>query len=120
MSEDRLERALDEMKAEHMHADQIEAARARVWQNLANGGSAVCAEFRQEFPAYLADRGAGAPGSKNELGASRRLLVEDHLSRCPSCRTLLAEMKGERTVIAMPARSSSRWVRRGMLAAAAG
>ena len=54
-----------------------------------------------------------------ELGASRRLLVEDHLSRCPSCRTRIAEMKGERTVIAMPVRSSSRWVRRGMLAAAA-
>ena len=115
MSEDRLERALDDMKAEDMHAEQIEAARARVWENVANAGSAVCAEFRPEFRAYLS----------NELGASRRLLVEDHLSRCPSCRTRVAAMKGERTVIAMPAFAKAtarqaRWVRRGMLAAAAG
>ena len=109
MSEDRLERALHEMSAEDVDAGTIETARARVWEKVTNPGGAVCAEFRQEFRAYLG----------KELGASRRLLVEDHLSRCPSCRTRIAEMKGERTVIAMPARSSSRWVRRGMLAAAA-
>ena len=116
MSEDRLERALHEMRAEEVDADQLAAARARVWETLTNTGRAVCAEFRPEFEAYLA----------NGLGASRRILVEDHLSRCPSCRTRIAEMKGERTVIAMPVRqgygaagSSSRWVRRGMLAAAA-
>ena len=109
MSEDRLERALHEMRAEDVDAGTIETARARVWEKVTNAGSAVCAEFRQDFRAYLG----------KELGASRRLLVEDHLSRCPSCRTRIAEMKGERTVIAMPVRSSSRWVRRGMLAAAA-
>ena len=109
MAEDRLERAIHEMSGEDVDAGAIEAARARVWEKVTNPGGAVCAEFRQEFRAYLA----------KELGASRRLLVEDHLSRCPSCRTLIAEMKGERTVIAMPARSSSRWVQRGMLAAAA-
>src|SRR5688572_7746711 len=102
MPEDRLERALHEMRAEGVDAGQIEDVRARVWEKVANAGSAVCAEFRHEFPAYLGNRGAGAPGSKNELGASRRLLVDDHLSRCPSCRTRIAEMKGERTVIAMP------------------
>jgi FecR protein/Protein of unknown function (DUF3352) len=117
MSEDRLERALDEMRAEGVDAGQIEDARARVWETIANAGSAVCAEFRPEFRAFLG----------NELGASRRLLVEDHLSRCPGCRTRIAQMKGERTVTAMPrlrqgygAAGSSRWVRRGMLAAAAG
>jgi hypothetical protein len=117
MSEDRLEQALHEMRAEGVDASQIETARARVWEKVANAGSAVCAEFRPEFRAYLS----------NDVGASRRLLVEDHLSRCPSCRTMIAEMKGERTVTAMPrlrqgygaAGSSSRWVRRGMLAAAA-
>ena len=117
MSEDRLERALHEMRTEDVDAGTIETARARVWEKVTNAGGAVCAEFRQEFRAYLG----------KELGASRRLLVEDHLSRCPSCRTRIAEMKGERTIIAMPrlrqgygaAGSSSRWVRRGMLAAAA-
>ena len=119
MSEDRLEQALDEMRSEGMDAEQMESARARVWEKIANAGSALCAEFRPEFRLYLS----------NELGAGRRLLVEDHLSRCPSCRTLIAAMKGDTTVTAMrrtlPRRSlgeggSSRWVRRGMLAAAAG
>ena len=119
MSEDRLEQALDEMRAEDVDAGQVETARARVWEKVTNAGGAVCAEFRQEFPAYLGNRGAGAPGSMKELAAGRRLLVEDHLSRCSSCRTRIAEMKGERTVAAMPVRSSSRWVRNGMLAAAA-
>ncbi len=110
MSEDRLERALQEMKAEDVDAGALEAARARAWEKLTtHAGSAICAEFRQDFRAYLG----------KELGASRRILVEDHLSRCPGCRTRIAEMKGERTVIAMPVRSSSRWVRRGTLAAAA-
>jgi hypothetical protein len=125
MSEDRLEQALDEMRSEGTDADQMESARARVWEKIANAGSAVCAELRPELQAYLSNRGAGAPGSSNKLGAGRRLLVEDHLSRCPSCRTRVAEMKGERTVTAMPAFAKAtarqaRWVRRGMLAAAAG
>src|SRR5688572_29649774 len=110
MSEDRLERALQEMRAEGVDPDRIEDARARVWEKVVNAGSAVCAEFRPDFAAYLGD----------QLGGSRRLLVEDHLSRCPSCRTRIAEMKGERTVAVMPVRSTSHWVRRGMLATAAG
>ena len=109
MPEDRLERALQEMKEEHVGAGTIEAARARVWGTMTSTASATCAEFRPDFPAYLA----------NELGASRRILVEDHLSRCPGCRARIADLKGERTVIAMPRRSSSRWVRWGGLAAAA-
>ena len=76
---------------------------------MTNAGSATCAEFRQDFHAYLV----------NELGGSRRMLVEDHLSRCLGCRARIAEMKGERTVVAMPVRSSSRWVRWGALTAAA-
>ena len=109
MSEDRLESALAEMKDEHVDAATLEGARVRVLANLTNAGGATCAEFRPDFPAYLA----------NELAASRRLLVQDHLSRCPGCRARIAEMKGEKTVVAMPQRSSSRWVQRGMLAAAA-
>ncbi|MGB2713482.1 MAG: FecR domain-containing protein [Vicinamibacterales bacterium] len=109
MSEERLERALQQMKEEGVDGGTLEAARARVWQNVTSAGSATCAEFRQDFRAYLG----------TELGGSRRILVEDHLSRCPACRARIAEMKGERTVVAMPVRSSSRWVQRGALAAAA-
>ncbi|MBW8712782.1 MAG: FecR domain-containing protein [Acidobacteria bacterium] len=109
MSEDRLEQALQEMKDENVDAATVEAARARVWGNMANAASATCAEFREDFHAYLA----------NELSDHRRLLLEDHLSRCPGCRTRIAEMKGDRRVVAMPVRSSSRWMRRGALVAAA-
>ena len=95
MSEDRLERALQEMKDEDVDSGTLEAARARVWEKMTNADSATCAEFRQDFRAYLS----------NELGGSRRILVEDHLSRCPGCRARIADMKGERTVVAMPRRS---------------
>ena len=99
------------MKEENVDSGTLEAARARVWEKMAmaKAGSATCAEFRQDFHAYLV----------NELGGSRRILVEDHLSRCPGCRTRIAEMKGERHVVAMPVRSSSRWSQWGALAAAA-
>jgi hypothetical protein len=109
MSEDRLERALQEMKVEDVDSGTLEAARARVWEKVTNAGSATCAEFRQDFHAYLV----------NELAGSRRILVEDHLSRCIGCRARIAEMKGERPIVAMPLRSSSRPVRWGTLAAAA-
>jgi len=109
MSEDHLDRALQEMTEERVDAGTLEAARARVWETVANAGGATCAEFRQDFAAYLG----------NGLGSSRRILVEDHLSRCPGCRTRIAELKGERTIVAMPRRSSSRWVQWGALAAAA-
>ncbi len=109
MSEDRLDRALQEMKDEDVDSGTLEAARARVWEKVTSADIATCAEFRHDFHAYLG----------SELGASRRILLEDHLSRCPGCRTRIAEMKGERTIVAMPRRPSSRWVQWGALAAAA-
>ncbi|HYM22534.1 MAG TPA: FecR domain-containing protein, partial [Vicinamibacterales bacterium] len=105
MPDDRLEQALQEMTAEPVDVGRLDAARARVWKTLG------CAEFQQDFSAYLA----------GELSESRRMLVQDHLSRCSACRARIAGMKGERTVVAMPVRSTSasRWIRRGWLAAAA-
>src|SRR5262249_5391202 len=109
MSEDRLERALEEMRQEAVDAGTIAAARDRVRDRLTSAAVAGCAEFRPDFSSYV----SGA------LAGSRRILLEDHLSRCTACRAVLAEMKGERRVIAMPHRSHSRWPRLGMLAAAA-
>ena len=109
MSEDRLDKALQEMQQEDVDAGTLEAARARVWNSVSGAAGAGCAEFRPDFRAYLS----------GTLGSSRRVLMEDHLSRCPACRASLAEMKGERRVIAMPRRSSSRVLRWGSLAAAA-
>ena len=109
MSEDRLDRALQEMRDETVDAAALERARARVWDELTSAAGAGCAEFRPDLRPYL----SGA------LGGSRRLLLDDHLSRCPACRARIAEMKGERRVVAMPLRSSSRWIRSGTMAAAA-
>ena len=93
-----------------MDAGALDGARARVWHNLTDGVGAGCAEFQHDFRAYLA----------GTLAGSRRLLLEDHLSRCPACRTAMAEMKGERRVTAMPQRASSfRAARWASLAAAA-
>jgi hypothetical protein len=97
------------MRAEEVDAATLDAARVRAWEKVTNAGSAVCAEFRHDFRTYLS----------GGLGAGRQTLIEDHLSRCPGCRNAIAEMKGDRVVIAMPVRSSSPWVRRGTLAAAA-
>jgi hypothetical protein len=130
MSEDRLERALQEMRDEDVESATLDAARARVWQNVTSAGGAVqgavlsgsgrfCAEFQQDFGAYLA----------NELGDGRRLLVQDHLSRCTGCRARLAEINGGRPTVAVPGglprrslglgRTASRWGQRGVVAAAA-
>jgi hypothetical protein len=97
------------MKQETVDAATLDAVRGRVWNTLTNTAVDRCAEFRPDFPAYV----SGA------LTGSRRMLLEDHVSRCIACRAALAEMKGERRVIAMPQRSSSRWRRWGTLAAAA-
>src|SRR4029078_2254367 len=109
MSEDRLERELEEMQREAVDAATFDAARARVWDKVTNVAAGGCAEFRPDLPAYLGGSGAG----------SRRVLLEDHISRCTACRAALADMKGDRRVIAMPQRSTSRWRRWGTVADAA-
>ncbi len=92
MSEDRLEKALEAMRNENVDPELMAGARDRVREKLAQPGLATCAEFAPEIEDYLA--GKLAPG--------RRLLMEDHLSRCPRCRARLNESTGERKVIAMP------------------
>ena len=78
MSEDRLEQALQQMKQEAVDAPTLEAARVRVWDKVTNPAVAGCAEFRPDFRAYL----SGA------LAGGRRVLLEDHISRCAACRTV--------------------------------
>ena len=93
MSEDRLDQVLNEMKNESVPAEEAAAARARVWQKLAGADSALCTEFRAGLEAYAA----------GGLESSRRLLLEDHLSRCTGCRRAMAELHGMRKVEPMPA-----------------
>ena len=97
------------MRDEPVDAAALEAARGRVWQGLAHAGDAVCAEFQADLPAYV----------DGTLSGSRRVLFEDHLSRCPACRSAVAERRGTRTVVPMPTRSVSRAKRWVTFAAAA-
>ena len=109
MSDEHLEQALQAMKQEDVDSGTLHAARARVWEAMRTADDGTCAEFREDFRAYLA----------GQLRGGRRLLVDDHLSRCPACRLRIAELKGHRTVVAMPQRSSTRWVRWSAIGAAA-
>lgn len=102
MSEDRLERALDAMRREQAPEAEAQAARQRVFEKLSAPAAPACAAFRPDLEAYLA----------GGLSGSRRLLVEDHLGRCPECRRELAALKGGVNLVAMPQRRSgalSRW-----------
>jgi hypothetical protein len=72
MSEDRLERALEHMTGETVETATLEAVRARVLGNLTNAAGAGCAEFRADFGAYIS----------GSLTGGRRVLLEDHISRC--------------------------------------
>ncbi len=92
MSEDRLERALEAMKNETIDPELLAGARDRVWAKVGQPGLTACVEFEPAIGEYLA----------GNLAPNRRLLMEDHLSRCPKCRMRLTELTGERKVIAMP------------------
>ncbi|MBN1570044.1 MAG: FecR domain-containing protein [Acidobacteria bacterium] len=109
MSEDRLDKALEAMKSEDANATEIASAHDRVWERLQNPGESLCGEFRLQFQDYVDGR----------LDDGRRMLMEDHLSRCPSCRTKLAALKGERQATVIPMRRSNRWPRWGKWSAIA-
>jgi len=114
VSEDRLEQALEAMRHESVDGTTLDAVRTRVFEEVTRAAGSTCAEFRPDLPGYLA----------GSLGANRRVLLEDHLGRCPACRAAMGELKGERRVIAMPQRVASSRARRitsrwGVMAAAA-
>lgn len=109
MSDDQLERALNQLQQETVDTATFEAARARVWNRIAQNEADPCAEFRPELPAHLA----------GTLTDARRALIADHLGRCTACRAALAELRGNRVVVPMPQRAASRWRRPALLAAAA-
>ncbi len=115
MPENRLEELLNEMREETAPAEEVAAATARVWKKIAGDASALCAGFQADLEAYTA----------GGLEASRRLLVEDHLSRCPACRRALAGEPASHEpepVLVMPRRrlpAWSRWAIAAGLAAAA-
>jgi hypothetical protein len=91
MNEQDLDQILDEIRQEDCPEEAVTAARDRVWAKLA--APAVCAEYRADY-------------GRGDLSEARRLLLQDHLSRCVECRRVLTP---EPKVIAMPARPARRF-----------
>jgi hypothetical protein len=101
MSEDRLEKALEAIKIETGNPEELARAHDRVWETLNPPKKSLCAEFQLQFGDYLNSR----------LEGSRRLLLEDHLSRCTNCRARISGQRGDRKVVEMPTRRRSVWPR---------
>ena len=92
MNEERFEEMLQGLRDESASPQQVEAAQDRVWNRLAAARPLACDAFHADLAGY----------ASGQLSESRRLLVEDHLTRCVACRHELAEVKGERKVVEMP------------------
>ena len=97
MNKERFEEVLQGMRDESASPEQVEAAQDRVWDRLAAARPLACDAFHADLAGY----------ASRQLSESRRLLVEDHLSRCVECRHALAEVKGERKVVQMPVATPS-------------
>src|SRR5436305_1914375 len=83
MNDERFEQLLGEIRQEQ--TPSTESVRDRVWQKLDAGGSSACEGFRIEFAEYLV----------GGLTEGRRLLIDDHLSRCPECRKSIAARRAD-------------------------
>lgn len=86
---------IESMRQEDVPAEQWAGSRDRVWKQLAaeapelqvampTAAGALCDNFREQFAAY----------HDGTLSGARKLLMEDHLGRCPACRRALAQFEG--------------------------
>jgi len=107
--EERLEKALEAMRAEAVPEAEEQAARQRVLEKLMASPEAVCAGFRPML----------APYAEGRLKKEQQWLLEDHLGRCAACRRAFAALEGKPKVVAMPARPAGLWRRARPWAAAA-
>ena len=120
--EDLLDEAITQVANEPVDPQQVEAAAARVWARLAQGGADAaaapatvamaaaapahgslhgCEDFQSLIPAYL----------RGELSPARALLVEDHTRSCVPCRRALREAReGHKVATARPP-AAKPWVR---------
>lgn len=92
MNEQELDQILESMRQEEAPESDVRAAAGRVWSTIA--ATDPCARYRAQFAEYRAET----------LSEARRMLLEDHLSRCPQCRRELNAAGESPAVIAMPAR----------------
>jgi hypothetical protein len=85
---DELDQVISEIRREEIPAEALDQSARRVWQRLEAGSTIL--------PATEAVRGCGAIRAdlpllkRGELSPARKLIVEDHLRECASCRAFAA------------------------------
>jgi hypothetical protein len=117
-----LDEALEALRRERPDATFVAEASERVWGRLDAGARAAaaaavriegCAGFREMIAAHL----------RGELAPARRLLFEDHLGECVSCRRELKQQRAGvvplRPGVSRPAAGSGRLATWGLRLAAA-
>ncbi|HEX5423010.1 MAG TPA: FecR domain-containing protein [Candidatus Acidoferrales bacterium] len=118
---DELDQVISGIRAEDVPSSALEQSTQRVWQQIEAGSMAIpaseargCAGVRADVPLL----------QKAELSPARRLIVEDHLRECASCRAYAAGGADPAATAAHwqlePLRQTSRWTlgRYGWAAAA--
>lgn len=95
MKNQNFDEILDSIRTDEPSVQEVEQAAARVRQNLFGAASADvgritgCADYRALFPSYLS----------KSLSDARRMLVDDHIRECGSCRKALDEARGVRAKV---------------------
>jgi len=101
MSDHKLDRLLSDIRNEHVDDQVVSQAGERVWNSVSASPSAAlsthklrgCEDFRTLIPAYL----------EKSLPEARRLLLEDHVHQCVSCRHALEQARsGELQLVWKP------------------
>ena len=90
---------LKEIREEKVSEEQVADASERVFRRLTSTTSRACSEIRPQLKDY----------ADGNLMESRRLLVDDHLSRCVECRHALSDVKGNKKVVEIPRKRSFGW-----------
>ncbi len=108
MTDKIFDKLVKEIREEEASSEQVKDATERVLKKL-TGSSQACAGIQSQLPDY----------ADGKLTESRRLLVDDHLSRCVGCRHTLAGIKGREKVVHIPETKTSPWNRWMRWAAAA-
>jgi hypothetical protein len=77
-SEQILDEAIAEIRADEMDPGAVEQAAARVWDKVSHAALVLrsCSDFRELIPAYTA----------KQLPDAQAWLFEDHVHSCPACR----------------------------------
>ena len=106
---DELDQVISGIRAEEIPSAAIENSAQRVWQRIEASAAGLgseargCAAIRADVPLL----------QKAELSPARRLIVEDHLRECASCRAYAAGAADPVATAAhwqiRPARQASRW-----------